>query len=253
MTPSRRKLVAGNWKMNGSLASNRELVAAIEADLAGFSGADVAVCVPTPYLAQVAALVGHTPLLMGAQNLSEHAGGAFTGESSGPMLKEVGCTCVIVGHSERRALFGETNAQVAAKFAAALDAGLQPVLCVGESLTERESGTMEAVIAAQLDAVLRVVGVAKLAGGVIAYEPVWAIGTGKTASSEQAQAAHAFIRARIALSDNVVAAGIKILYGGSVKAANAKTLFACADIDGGLVGGASLQAQEFVAICKATS
>jgi triosephosphate isomerase len=253
MIPSRRKLVAGNWKMNGSLATNRELIADIQSSLAGWAGADVALCVPAVYFFQVAGLLDGSAQVFGAQNLSEHASGAYTGEISGAMLKESGCRCVIVGHSERRALFGETSGQVALKFSAALAAGLEPILCVGESLAEREAGTTEAVVGAQLDAVLAHAGAQALGRGVVAYEPVWAIGTGKTAAPEQAQAVHAFIRARIAKHDAQVASHLRILYGGSVKAANAKTLFACADIDGGLVGGASLQAQEFVAICKAAS
>jgi len=254
---SRRKFVAGNWKMNGSLAANGELVNGLAAQLAGVDAADVAVCVPAPYFAQVADLLaawskGGINIALGAQNASEHASGAYTGEVSCGMLKEFGVRYVIVGHSERRALFGETNAQVAAKYAAVLGAGLTPILCVGETLAEREAGATEAVVAGQLDAALAL-GADKLAGGVVAYEPVWAIGTGKTASTEQAQAVHAFIRARIAGQSAPVAAQLRILYGGSVKASNAQALFACPDIDGGLVGGASLQAQEFAAICKAAA
>ncbi len=251
MTQQSRKLVAGNWKMNGSLAVNRELIAALLPGLDGVAGADVAVCAPFVYLSQLQPLLAATRVALGAQTVSEYGSGAYTGEVSGVMLKEMGCAQVIVGHSERRALFGETSLQAAAKFAAALKAGLQPILCVGETLAEREAGATEAVVGAQLDAVLDQLGAAALGQGVVAYEPVWAIGTGKTASPEQAQAVHGFIRARIARRDAAVALGVKILYGGSVKAANAKTLFACADIDGGLVGGASLQAQEFVAICQA--
>lgn len=249
---SRRKFVAGNWKMNGSLAANSELVNGLSAQLAGFNAADVAVCVPAPYLAQVGDLVKKGAIALGAQNASEFTGGAYTGEVSCAMLKEFGVRYVIVGHSERRALFGEGNAQVAAKFAAVLVAGLTPIFCVGETLSEREAGTTEAVVAGQLDAVLAL-GAEKLAGGVVAYEPVWAIGTGKTASTDEAQAVHAFIRGRVAKKSAAVASTLKILYGGSVKAANAQALFACADIDGGLVGGASLQAQEFAAICKAAA
>ena len=257
MTQTRRKLVAGNWKMHGSLADNRELIAALlpllpNASAGSGAAAEVAVCVPLAYLAQVKELLAGSSVALGAQTLSQFSRGAYTGEVSGAMLRELGCTLVLVGHSERRALFGETNAQVAAKLEAALGAGLRPVLCVGETLAERESGTTEAVVSAQLDVVLAGNGgVAHMARSVIAYEPVWAIGTGKTATPAQAQAVHAFIRARIAQRDAVVAAQMQILYGGSVKAANAKELFACADIDGGLVGGASLQAQEFAAICHA--
>ncbi len=259
MTQTRRKLVAGNWKMHGSLAANRELIGALlpllpKASTEVSVPADVAVCVPAAYLAQVKELLAGSAVALGAQTLSEFAGGAYTGEISGAMLRELGCGLVLVGHSERRALFGETNAQVAAKLKAALGAGLRPVLCVGETLVERESGTTEAVVGAQLDAVLASNdGVVQLAHSVVAYEPVWAIGTGRTATPAQAQAVHAFIRARIARLDTKVAAQVQILYGGSVKAANAKELFACADIDGGLVGGASLQAQEFAAICAAAS
>ena len=253
MTSPRRKLVAGNWKMHGGLAANRDLIDGLRAALGAFSGADVAVCVPAPYLAQVSSLVQGGGISLGAQNVSEHKSGAYTGEQSAAMLKELGCDYVIVGHSERRALYGETNAQAAAKVIAALDAGLTPIFCMGESLAEREADATEAVIVAQLDAVMRVAGSDALAKSVLAYEPVWAIGTGKTASPEQAQAVHAFIRKRIAATSASVAVGIKILYGGSVKAANAQALFACADIDGGLVGGASLQAAEFAAICKAAA
>jgi triosephosphate isomerase len=249
---SRRKFVAGNWKMNGSLAANAELLDGLSAQLAGFAAADVAVCAPAVYLAQVGDKLKGASIALGAQNASEYASGAYTGEVSCAMLKEFGVRYVIVGHSERRALFGETNAQVAAKFAAVLAAGLVPILCVGETLAEREAQATEAVVAGQLDAVLAL-GADKLAGGVVAYEPVWAIGTGKTATTEQAQAVHAFIRARVAAKDASVAANLKILYGGSVKASNAQALFACPDIDGGLVGGASLQAAEFAAICKAAA
>ena len=250
----RRKFVAGNWKMNGSLSANGELMAGLLSELAGFTAADVAVCAPALYLPQVAGLaqVPGSAVAVGAQNASEHASGAFTGETSCAMLKEFGVRYVIVGHSERRALFGESNAQVAAKFSAVLAAGLTPILCVGETLAEREAGATEAVVAGQLDAVLAL-GAEKLAGGVVAYEPVWAIGTGKTASTEQAQAVHAFIRARVFAQSTKVATELRILYGGSVKASNAQALFACPDIDGGLVGGASLQAQEFAAICKAAA
>ena len=253
MTSLRRKLVAGNWKMHGSLAANRELIGELRTALGDFAGADVTVCVPAPYLAQVAELVQGSRIALGAQNVSEFKGGAYTGEHACAMLKELGCTSVIVGHSERRALYGETNAQVAAKVMAVLAAGLTPVFCMGETLAEREADATEAVVAAQLDAVIAAAGIDALGKIVLAYEPVWAIGTGKTASPEQAQAVHAFIRARIARQSASVAAQVKILYGGSVKAANAQALFACADIDGGLVGGASLQAAEFAAICKAAA
>ncbi len=237
--------------MNAGRAFNQELLAQLGVALSGFDGADVAVCVPAPYLAQVGQLVAGSPLALGAQTLSEHTSGAYTGEVSAAMLLEFECRYVIVGHSERRALFGETNALVAAKYTAADKAGLVPIACVGETWPEREAGATEAVIAAQLDAVLEVAAGESLAKAVFAYEPVWAIGTGKTATPEQAQAVHAFIRSRIAFRDPVAAAGMRILYGGSVSAGNATALFACPDIDGGLVGGASLKAADFAAICKA--
>ena len=259
MTPTRRKIVAGNWKMNGSLVANRELIAALLPLLSGAGGEvaqgpEVAVCVPSVFLSQVKPLLAGTKVLLGAQTLSQFGSGAYTGEISGAMLHEMGCAVVLVGHSERRAWFGETNAQVADKFLAALAANLRPVLCVGETLAEREADATEAVIGAQLDALLdRKQGVAALARGVLAYEPVWAIGTGKTATPAQAQAVHAFIRARVARHDIAAASRVQILYGGSVKASNAQELFACTDIDGGLVGGASLQAQEFGSICNAAA
>ena len=245
---SRRKLVAGNWKMHGSLAANEALVRAVVAGVDGVR-CDIAVCPPFAYLGSTKGLLGLVKL--GAQNLSEHEKGAFTGEVAGAMLKDVGCHYVIVGHSERRALYGESSALVAKKFAAALAADLTPILCVGETLAEREAGRTEAVVAEQLDAVLNTSGIGSLEGAVVAYEPVWAIGTGKTASPEQAQTVHAFIRARLKAQDARIGEEMQILYGGSVKAANAASLFACADIDGGLIGGAALLAEEFVAICRA--
>ena len=251
MTLARRKLVAGNWKMNAGRAFNQELLAHLCAALSGFDGADVAVCVPAPYLAQVGQLVAGSPVALGAQTLSEHGSGAYTGEISAAMLLEFECRYVIVGHSERRALFGETNAVVAAKYVAAHKAGVVPIVCVGETWAEREAGATEAIIAAQLDAVLEVAVGDGLAKAVFAYEPVWAIGTGKTATPDQALAVHAFVRARVAARDPVAAASVRILYGGSVSAGNATGLFACPDIDGGLVGGASLKAADFAAICKA--
>ena len=214
-------------------------------------GVAVAVCVPFPYLAQAQAALTGGPLAWGAQNLSEKASGAFTGEVSAAMLKDFGCQYVLVGHSERRALYGESDALVAEKFAAALAAGLRPVLCVGETLAERESGKTAEVVAKQMAAVLDRVGVAALANAVVAYEPVWAIGTGKTATSEQAQEVHAAIRAQVAALDTKVAEGVQILYGGSVKPSNAEELFGMPDIDGGLIGGASLVAADFLAICRA--
>ena len=246
----RKKLVAGNWKMHGSLAENAALLAALKPALAGI---DAVVCVPFPYLAQAQAELAGSSIAWGAQNLSEQSKGAFTGEVSAAMLLDFGCKYVIVGHSERRSLYGESDALVASKYMAAQAAGLTPILCVGESLDERESGVTEAVVARQLDAVIDVSGVGSLANAVVAYEPVWAIGTGKTASPEQAQAVHAFIRSKIAALDAVVADQLVIQYGGSVKAANAAELMVQPDIDGGLIGGASLVAEEFVAICQAAA
>ena len=236
--------------MHGSLAENAALLAALKPALAGI---DAVVCVPFPYLAQAQAVLAGSSIAWGAQNLSEQAKGAFTGEVSAAMLLDFGCTYVIVGHSERRSLYGESDALVASKYMAAQAAGLKPILCVGESLEERESGVTEAVVARQLDAVINAAGVASLANAVVAYEPVWAIGTGKTASPEQAQALHAFIRNKIAALDAAIANQLVIQYGGSVKAANASELMAKPDIDGGLIGGASLVVEEFVAICRAAA
>ena len=246
----RKKLVAGNWKMHGSLAENAALLEALKPALAGI---EAVVCVPFPYLAQVQTVLTGSSIAWGAQNVSEQAKGAFTGEVSASMLLDFGCKYVIVGHSERRSLYGESDELVASKYMAAQSAGLIPILCVGESLEERESGVTEAVVARQLDAVINAAGVASLAKAVVAYEPVWAIGTGKTASPEQAQAVHAFIRGKIAALDAAVADGLVIQYGGSVKAANAAELMVQPDIDGGLIGGASLVADEFVAICRAAA
>ncbi|MCU0932887.1 MAG: triose-phosphate isomerase [Thiobacillaceae bacterium] len=246
----RRKLVAGNWKMHGSLAENEALLSGILAGI-GTVKVGVAVCVPFPYLAQVQARLAGSKIAWGAQNLSQHAKGAYTGEVSAAMLKDFGCAYVIVGHSERRALFGESDAVVAEKFAAAQAAGLTPILCVGETLEEREGGITEQVVGRQLDAVIAKCGVSALAKAVLAYEPVWAIGTGKTASPEQAQAVHAFIRARVRGLDAGVAKGLIIQYGGSMKPGNAAELLSQPDIDGGLIGGAALNAEEFLAICRA--
>jgi triosephosphate isomerase len=247
----RQKLVAGNWKMHGSLAANQILLTTLASQLERLNGMRSAVCVPFPYLAQAQTVLTGSCLAWGAQDVSQYEKGAYTGEVSASMLLEFGCRYVIVGHSERRALFGETDAVVAAKFAAALVAGLTPILCVGETLEERDAGRAESVIAQQLDAVVAESGMAGLAKSVIAYEPVWAIGTGKTASPAQAQAVHAFIRSKLAALDPDVAAALVIQYGGSVKAANAAELFAQPDIDGGLIGGASLDVDEFMAICHA--
>ena len=247
----RRILVAGNWKLNGSKASIQQLVSHILAGTENLTDVSTAVCAPYVYLPLVAELLAHSTVGLGAQDVSEQNSGAYTGEVSAPMLLETGCKYVIVGHSERRALFGEKDADTARKFAAARRQGLIPILCLGESLAEREAGLTEAVVARQLDAVLELEGVQALTEAVLAYEPVWAIGTGKTATPEQAQAVHAFIRQRLAALDAGVAAKLQILYGGSVKGSNAAELFAMQDIDGGLIGGASLDAQEFLTICQA--
>ena len=246
----RKKLVAGNWKMHGSLAENAALLAALKPALVGV---EAVVCVPFPYLAQAQAELAGSSIAWGAQNVSEQAKGAFTGEVSTSMLKDFGCSYVIVGHSERRSLYGESDALVASKYLAVQAAGMTPILCVGESLEERESGVTETVVARQLNAVIAAAGVASLSNAVVAYEPVWAIGTGKTASPEQAQSVHAFIRGKIAALDAGVADQLVIQYGGSVKAANASELMAQPDIDGGLIGGASLVVEEFVAICQAAA
>jgi triosephosphate isomerase len=247
----RSRLVAGNWKMNGSLAANLRLLETLKASVRAAADAQCTVCVPYPYLAQVQAALAGTPIAWGAQNISEWPQGAYTGEVSGAMLRDFGCRHVLVGHSERRTLYGETDKQVAAKFLAAQGAGLIPILCVGESLQERESGVTEIVVGRQLAAVLDTSGVGALVNAVIAYEPVWAIGTGKTASPQQAQTVHAFIRGVVARLNAKLAAGLTVLYGGSVKGSNAKELFAMPDIDGGLVGGAALVPEDFVSICAA--
>ncbi len=248
----RRKLVAGNWKMHGGLTQNAGLLDAVRTGMAALDEADCAICVPFPYLAQTQQALSGSKVQWGAQDVHQLDKGAYTGEVSAAMLRDFGCQYVIVGHSERRAYYGENSHLVAEKFLAAQQAGLTPILCVGETLEQRESGVTEAVIAEQLDALTTLAGVAALRGAVIAYEPVWAIGTGKTASAAQAQAVHAFIRQRIAAQDAQIAAELVILYGGSVKANNAAELFAMPDIDGGLIGGAALVAEEFLAICRAS-
>jgi triosephosphate isomerase len=246
----RRKLVAGNWKMHGTLADNDALLTAVLAGMAEVK-CDVAVCAPYPYLAQAQAKLAGSAIAWGAQNMSQHAKGAYTGEVSATMLNDFGCQYVIVGHSERRAIYGESDQVVAEKYAAAQAAGLTPILCVGETLQEREECITEQVVGRQLDAVLEKCGVASLAKAVVAYEPVWAIGTGVTASPDQAQAVHAFIRGKIRALDAVIADNLVIQYGGSVKGSNAAELFGQPDIDGGLIGGAALVAGDFLAICKA--
>jgi triosephosphate isomerase len=247
----RSKAVVGNWKLNGSLADNEKLLRGLLERIPQDGSVACAVCVPYPYLGQVQGLLQGSPIGWGSQDVSQHDQGAFTGEVSGKMLAEFGCRYAIVGHSERRTLFGDTDAKVAEKFAAARRAGLTPIFCVGETLAEREANETEAVLARQVDALLGKVGAGGLQGAIVAYEPVWAIGTGRTATSQQAQDAHAFIRGRVGAQDKAVAGTLPILYGGSVKASNAKELFAMPDVDGGLVGGASLSAEEFSAIWRA--
>lgn len=250
----RSMLVAANWKMNGSLATIDPLVQGIITGLGNQSAAtgDVAICPPFVYLQKLQqVLAGDSGIKLGAQNVSHLQNGAYTGETAVSMLADFGCEFVIVGHSERRSLYAETDERVAEKFVAVVEYNMTPILCIGELLEEREAGETKDVIARQLDAVIEMAGIEKFKTAVIAYEPVWAIGTGKTATPEQAQEVHEFIRLRLARHDTAIADAIRILYGGSVKANNAEQLFTMADIDGGLIGGASLVAEDFVAICKA--
>ncbi|MCM5678358.1 triose-phosphate isomerase [Schlegelella sp. S2-27] len=243
----RRKLVVGNWKMHGSLASNGELLAGVRA--AEPFVCEAAVCVPFPYLSTCVLVLQGSHIALGAQDCSAHEQGAFTGEVSAAMLADVGCRYVIVGHSERRAYHAESDQLVADKAKLVVGKGLVPIVCVGETLAEREAGQTEAVVKRQLSAVIHTLGHC-VPQAVIAYEPVWAIGTGRTATPEQAQEVHAVLRAQLHAATEHAGA-MKILYGGSVKADNAATLFAQPDIDGGLIGGASLKAADFVAICRA--
>ena len=249
----RNYLVAGNWKMNGSTAGNQELVAGIVAGAPDSEQVELLICPPYPYLGAVAAATADSKVAVGAQNVSEHESGAFTGEVAASMLLDSGCEYAIVGHSERRTLFGESSTDVANKFKAALAAGLKPILCVGETLEEREAGQTEAVVDEQLNAVLGAVGIAGIETAVIAYEPVWAIGTGMTATPEQAQDVHRHIRGVLAAHDAGIAESTQILYGGSMKGENAAGLLAKPDIDGGLIGGASLKAADFLAIAIAAA
>jgi triosephosphate isomerase (TIM) len=253
MMAGRSKLVAGNWKMHGEMAQNRLLLDAVLAGTMDLREMEIAVCVPFPYLSQTQSLLQGTSIFWGGQTVSQHDKGAYTGEVSAVMLTDFGCRYVIVGHSERRALFGEDNDTVALKFKAAQAAGLLPILCLGETLKQREDGATEQVVAKQLDAIFELGDANLLTRSVLAYEPVWAIGTGKTASPAQAQEVHAFIRRRVARHSPEVAAELQIIYGGSVKAGNAAELFGMSDIDGGLIGGASLIADEFIAICRAAA
>ncbi|MEJ2106582.1 MAG: triose-phosphate isomerase [Acidiferrobacteraceae bacterium] len=249
----RRPLVAGNWKMNGDKAGSTALLEGILAGMGEVKNAEVAVCPPFILLPLAAEKLSGSAVAVGGQNLSVHDSGAYTGEISGPMLIDAGCHYVIVGHSERRSYYGENDALVAEKFSAARRHGLVPILCVGETLEEREAGDTEEVVARQLDVVIGIDGIAAFSDAVIAYEPVWAIGTGKTATPDQAQDVHRFIRERLASHDATVAEQCRILYGGSMKPDNAVELIAQPDIDGGLIGGASLKAADFLAICTAAN
>jgi triosephosphate isomerase len=244
----RSKVVVGNWKLNGSLAGNEQLLKQLLAGIPKGGSAACAVCVPFAYLAQARDLLQGSAIGWGSQDCSRFEKGAYTGDVSAKMVAEFGSRHAIVGHSERRTVFGDTDAHVAEKYSQAKRAGLAPIFCVGETLGERESGATQSVLGRQVDALL---AKESLEGGIVAYEPVWAIGTGKTATSQQAQEAHAFIRGRIAAKAKDVAARLPVLYGGSVKAANAAELFAMPDVDGGLIGGASLVAEEFVSIWRA--
>ncbi len=247
----RQPLVVGNWKMNGSRESIDALLSGIMDGMADLSQVGVAVCAPSVYLRDLQVRLEETVVGWGGQDLSAHQSGAYTGEVSAAMLADCGCSYVLVGHSERRAYHHESSELVADKFVAALEAGLTPILCIGESLDQREQGVTEMVVAEQLDAVITLLGAESLGRGVVAYEPVWAIGTGKTATPAQAQEVHAFIRGRVAASSVEVAAGLRILYGGSMKPENAMELISKSDIDGGLIGGAALKADDFLAICRA--
>lgn len=249
---ARKSLVAGNWKLNGSRDSAVTLAKDVAAGANGLS-ADVLVCPGFAHLGDVQAAIANTSLFLGAQNCSAAATGAFTGEVAAPMISEFGAQFIIVGHSERRALFGESSALVAEKAKAVQQAGMQPIVCVGETLDEREAGKLEQVLDEQLDAVIDQLGIGGIGHSVIAYEPVWAIGTGQSASSAQAQEVHAMIRTKLALLDSAVAEKVQILYGGSVKPDNAQELFSQPDIDGGLIGGAALDAASFLAICQAAT
>ncbi|MGB1110715.1 MAG: triose-phosphate isomerase [Gammaproteobacteria bacterium] len=246
----RKTFVAGNWKMNGSRESISALIDGIKAGMGDVS-AEVAVCPPFPYISEVSAALDGTAVAVGSQNICDEDSGAYTAEVSGAMLKECGCQFAIVGHSERRSLYGESDELIAKRFVAAQRNGLTPILCVGELLEERESGDTENVVGRQLDVVIEAAGIEAFGNAVIAYEPVWAIGTGKTASPEQAQEVHAFIRGKLAALNAEVAESIQIQYGGSMKPGNAAELLAQPDIDGGLIGGAALAADDFLAICRA--
>ncbi len=248
-----RKLVVANWKMHGSLAKNQQLLENYIRRLESLKNVDVAVCVPYPYLAQAELLLCNTSIAWGAQNLSKDLVGAYTGEVSVSMLQDFGASYVIVGHSERATAYCESDENIATKFMQAKSHGLTPILCVGETLIEREAGVMEMVVAKQIDTVIDMYGASMFAGAVVAYEPIWAIGTGLAATPDQAQSMHEFIRNRIADHDKAAANSLKILYGGSVNPQNAVQLFVMQDIDGGLIGRCSLVAEEFEGICRAAN
>ncbi len=247
----RKPLVAGNWKMHGSRIDAARLVGELITRGAGTGACEVVLCPPFVYLAEVAGQLSGSRMSLGGQDVCAEEAGAHTGEVSAAMLADVGCRFAIVGHSERRAIYGESDELVARKFVAAGKHALVPILCVGESLEERERDATRSVVLRQLDAALATAGVAAFAHAVVAYEPVWAIGTGRTATPDQAQDVHAMIRGRIAEKDATIGASLRVLYGGSVKPANAAELFAMPDVDGGLIGGASLKAEEFASICAA--
>lgn len=249
----RKPFIAGNWKMHGSKDQVKKLIEGIRKGADNHTDIDIAVLPPFPYIPQVTDLLKHTALKVGAQNLYPGVQGAFTGEVSGSMLKEAGCEYVLIGHSERRSLFHENLSEVAAKFKASLEAGLKPILCVGETRAERELGETEKIIRQQLESIIQSAGIAAFKDAVIAYEPVWAIGTGLTATPKQAEEVHAFIRQLLAQNNVELAKTLCILYGGSMKPENAASLLAMPDIDGGLIGGASLDADSFLAICAAAS
>ncbi len=249
----RQSIVAANWKLNGSLEMATSLVSAINLHCQGLSGVDAIICPPYPYLSVVDQSITADNVFLGAQNVAQHQSGAYTGEVSAEMVKEMGCRYVIVGHSERREYYGETDTIVAEKFIQIQSAGITPILCVGESLEQREQGVMQDTIVNQVKAVINDAGISSMSNAVLAYEPIWAIGTGKTASPEQAQEVHAIIRSVIAEQSAEIAEELRILYGGSVKANNAADIFSQPDIDGGLIGGASLDADQFNAIVSAGS
>ena len=249
----RKILVAGNWKMHGSKTMVTSLLEGLLAGSTAHGNADLAVFPPFPYLSLTESVLSGSHISWGGQTLNPNAQGAYTGETSGNMLVDMGCRYVLVGHSERRSIYAESDEDVALRFKAALEAGLEPVLCVGETLKEREQNKTEAVIARQLDAVIESVGIEVFSRAIIAYEPVWAIGTGLTATPQQAQSVHAFIRDKLSALNVIIGNQIRILYGGSVKGSNAAELFAQSDIDGGLVGGASLTVEDFLAIYGAVA